>query len=346
MTRASWLGTPVSLVTAGLQVQLRNETGRDQADLLRSVGSWAGAATGPSTPAVSLVLDPPRRRAGEAAGTRTVTRGVRVDAQGVVSFRSTGGSGFDQSWTVDGDGLEVRSTWNPSYAELAASRMRSRFRALRSQVVVHYPVLWWAGTQGRAPLHVSVLEVAGTVVMLAGPGGVGKSTLVSRELGRGARATCDNLAVCDGTVAYGLSEPLRLDTEAPGAAGARTTHGRREHTWQPVPELTPDVVVVLRRGTEGEHRMRPTAPEVARRALVAGTMAAGELRRFWAVQAVVGLATGSGPVLPEVEAVADQLATRLPCYELELGTPPGASLSEVLGRELGTATDDLHEAQR
>ena len=52
-----------------------------------------------------------------------------------------------------------------------------RFRALRGQVLLHYPVLWWACLQGRAPLHVSVVEVEGTVVVLAGPGGLGKTTL-------------------------------------------------------------------------------------------------------------------------------------------------------------------------
>jgi hypothetical protein len=236
--------------------------------------------------------------------------------------------------------------WAPSPAELAASRLRSRFRALRAQVVVHYPVLWWAGVQGRAPLHVSVLGTAGTVVMLAGPGGVGKSTLVARELAGGARATCDNLAVSDGRVAYGLAEPLRLDPGTPGEAGAATTHGRREHTWQPVPELTPEVVVVLRRGAQQEPRVRRTTPDAARRALVAGTMAAGELRRFWAVQAVVGLATGLGPVLPDVDAVADQLVTHLPCYELELGAAAGPALSDLLGRELGASSEQLREAQR
>jgi hypothetical protein len=275
-----------------------------------------------------------------------VTRGATVDDHGVVALSSTGGSGFDQWWTVGSQGLEVRTAWNPSPAELVASRLRSRFRALRAQVALHYPVLWWAGVQGRAPLHVSVLEAGGTVVMLAGPGGVGKSTLVAGELARGARATCDNLAVCDGTVAYGLSEPLRLDPGSRGDGGTPTTHGRREHTWQAVPELTPDVVVVLRRGTGSEHRLRPTAPDVARRALVAGTLAAGELRRYWAVQAVVGLATGSGPVLPEVDAVADQLTTRLPCYELELGTRRDTALSDLFSGDLQAPSERLHEVKR
>ena len=97
-------------------------------------------------------------------------------------------------------------------------------------------------------------------------------------------------------------------TPAPSRPGrpGRTTHGRRELAWDSqVPSLRPDLVVVLRRG-DGP-RVRDVAPEVAQRALVAGTFAAGELRRFWTLTAVLGLATGVGPVLPAVEETAQRL---------------------------------------
>ena len=96
--------------------------------------------------------------------------------------------------------------------------------------------------------------------------------------------------------------------------------------------------MVLRRG-DGP-RVRDIAPEVAQRALVAGTFAAGELRRFWTLTAVLGLATGVGPVLPAVEETAQRLCTRLPCVELELGERSGPSLREMLARRL----DQVHGA--
>jgi hypothetical protein len=80
--------------------------------------------------------------------------------------------------------------------------------------------------------------------------------------------------------------------------------------------------------------VRPISRACAQRALVAGTYAAGELRRFWPLVAVLGLATGRGPVHPAVELVAGILTARLPCYELELGLPPGPRLGEMLADEL------------
>jgi len=169
------------------------------------------------------------------------------------------------------------------------------------------------------------------VVLLAGPGGVGKSTLVARALADGARATCDNLAVCDGTTAYGLAEPLRLIE----GDGRRALHGRREQTWpHRVRSLPPQLVVVLRRGTQAKPELRQLSPAAAARGIVAGTYAAGELRRFWSLAAVVASATGCGPVHPPIEQIAARLTTRLPCVELRLGREPGAGLTELLGSPL------------
>ena len=326
------------LVSVGVDVDVEDRTGRHLPALARAAGLPPGADghPGPGQPPVRIVVEQAHRRF-DTRGHVPVTRGAWADGRTVV-LDSAGGSGFCQRWEVCEDHVTVRSRWTPGGLELAASAVRSRHDALRAQTLLHHPALWWAGTLGLAPLHVSVLDLDGVVVALAGPGGVGKSTLVADALAAGARATCDNVAVSDGTMAYGLREALRLHTSGEAAdgvvvAGRRTTHGRRESAWDgQVPALRPDLLVVVRRGNGP--RVRAVGPERAQRALVAGTFAAGELRRFWTLTAVLGLATGRGPVLPEVERVARALTSRVPCFELELASEPGLSLRSVLARLL------------
>lgn len=330
----------LELRTAGVSVRIDDLTGRHVAALARAAGLdvaavGAGSGLAQDDPDVHVIVERSGRRF-ETRGLVPVTRGIWA-AQNTVVVDNCGGSGFSQSWLFLGDRIEVRARWSPGPLERGARQVRRRYDALRSQVLLHHPALWAAGVRGLAPLHVSVLEIDGVVVMLAGPGGVGKSTLVAQALGAGARATCDNLAACDGAVAYGLREPLRLDL--PGAVtggGHRTTHGRREYRWNDhVDALRPDLVVVVRRG--GVAGLRPVGAEVARRALVAGTYAAGELRRFWPLTAALGLATGIGPVQPAVDASAARLAKHCRRLELDLGSQPGIPLRDLLEGELRRA---------
>ena len=339
-----------SFLSGGLRVGVHDETGRHLKDLMQAVGVdpadpvSRGPCPARSVGELSLVLERPGA-APRDRGLRPVTRGAWTTEEGAVVFSSVGGSGFEQTWTVADDSLEVRSSWSPGLREAAASRLRTRFRALSGQVLVHYPVLWWAGVQGLAPLHASVVDIGGVGVLLAGPGGVGKSTLVAQELAAGHVATCDNLAVSDGLMAFGVREPLRLPSEVAGAGGERATHHRREQSWTGhVPGLRPDLVAVVRRGSD-RPGVRVLARKEASRVLVAGTLAAGELQRYWAVQAVLGLATGRGPVVPETVQVATQLTSSLPCLEVDLGPSTGGpGLAELLDLSLGD--DDLQGLAR
>lgn len=265
-------------------------------------------------------------------GFEIVTRDAWANQSGEVVLASVGGSGFDQRWSIDVDGLRVTSRWRPSYQESVAARLLpARHHALSSQVLLHYPALWFALQRGFAPLHVSIVEVGGVAVLLAGPGGVGKSTLVARAMADGGRATCDNLAVCDGSTAYGVAEPLRLME----GTGRRALHGRREQAWaHRVRSLPPELVVVLRRGTEPEPQLRQLSPAEAARGILAGTYAAGELRRFWSIAAVVASGTGCGPIHPPIGQLAARLTDRLPCVELRLGNESASGLTELLRRPL------------
>ncbi len=329
----------LTLRTAGVSVLVADRTRHHADPLARAAGVGPGteSPTGPDAEAHVRVVVEPDRRPFDTTAMRPLTRGAWSGGGGVV-LDNVGGSGFSQAWRVVADReVEVRTRWLPGPLEQGARLARSRFHALRSQVLLHYPALWTAGLAGLVPLHVSVLELDGVTVLLAGPGGVGKSTLVAGALAEGARVTCDNLAASDGTTAHGVREPLRLDTPVDTLpAGARTTHGRREHLWTGASaSAAPDLVVVVRRGSRPE--VRTLTPAEACRTLVAGTYAAGELKRFWPLTATLGLGTGRGSVHPGVEDVARRICAERRCLELRLGPTPGPGLSDLLGDELARA---------
>ncbi len=245
-------------------------------------------------------------------------------------MEDVGGSGFDLRLAMAGGRPEVTFRWRPRLFRRAAhTLLRSRFQLLARQVLLHYPVLWWASVKGRAPLHAVACTARGAVALLAGPGGVGKSTLLQQELAEGASATSDNLCVGDGRSVWGLVEPMRVI----GGSGRRMTHGRVEMVLPGrVAQLIPDHVVVIRRG-DGETPLLTTCDsDTAVRSLVTGTYAAGELGRFWPFAATLAAGTGLGPDHPPIVDVARDFARRLDCYELQLPRRPGTRLSEMLRR--------------
>ncbi|TDU83937.1 hypothetical protein EV138_6401 [Kribbella voronezhensis] len=334
-------GVPITrtlLHTAGQRVAVEQSAAAVATVLAATGGGESGCDD-----VANLVLSLERSKERfDTSGCEPVTRGVWATGRHEAIIASAGGSGFSQLWSIDEDGLRVISRWTPSAKEAAAARLLpARHHALTGQVLVHYPALWLAMQQGLAPLHVSVVRIAGVAVLLAGPGGVGKSSLVSREMAAGGRATCDNLAACDGTIAYGLAEPIRLPAELTEPGGRRTYHGRREHGWETrLRSLRPELIVVLRRGLQPDPRLRPITESEATRAIVAGTYAAGELLRFWPIAAALAMATGCGPAHPPVQQVAATLAARLPCLELQLGRQPGAGLTELLHPYLDAVHSD------
>lgn len=299
------------------------------ADLVTRAVGGPLAPTGTAEPTVALDVQSSRLPF-DTADLRPVTRGVYATGRRAVLVNACG-SGFDLQ-VLATDRLEVAARYRPSTALRAANRvLAARFALLAGQTLVHYPVLWRAGWRGRVPLHVSVLATAAGVPLLAGPGGVGKSTVLSRAVAAGAAATADNICCTDGATCFGLAEPLRVDSGvaavtagrrpartsvAPGTG--RTTHGRTETAFAGrVAALDPDRVVILERAPVSS--TASAEPDDATRTLVAGTYAAGELRRYWAFAAVLALATGRGPAHPPITEVAAGLAARLPCYRVQVG---------------------------
>lgn len=273
----------------------------------------------------------------DTAGWEPVARGVHGrrpgSDPGSLVLRNLLSTGFDLRVDLDPEGAAPRFRftyrWRPGRRERAvALALRSRFHLLARSALLRYPALWVAGTRGRAPLHASACTAGEAgVALLAGPGGVGKSTLVAKELAAGGSAISDNGCVSDGACAWGVVEPLRVE----GGSGRRMQHGRREARMPGrVPSLTPHRIVVLRRGTTGSASVRPCDPEEAARSLVTGTYMAQELRRYWAFAATLALGTGVGPAHPPVAEVAAALARDLPATLITLPNKPGPRLAELL----------------
>ncbi len=260
-------------------------------------------------------------------GLHPLTRGAWAGGECVV-IQDACASGVDLRLTTSADALlvEARPRPRPSQrglAVLAPARTQLLWRA----AMLQYPVLWWAGVLGGVPVHVSALSVDGEGVVLAGPGGVGKSTLLADAMSAGAQAVSDNLCVCFGSTLYGVLEPLRTA----GGTGRRMPHGRRETGWTArLEHVTAGRVLVLRRGSETEADIVPIRGGEAARVIAAGTYAAGELRRYWAFASTLALGTGLGPAHPPVVATAGDLAHGIPCSEVQLPATPGAHLTDLI----------------
>jgi hypothetical protein len=286
----------------------------------------------PALPTVTVRVEASRRPF-DVRGWEPLTRGAWV-RDGEVVMEDVVTAGFDLLVRA-GDVASFTYRWRPPVrSHLAAWGLRSRFHLLARAALLQYPAMWWAGTRNRAPLHATVVATAAASPLLAGPGGVGKSTLLRQELAVGGEAVSDNLCVGDGAAVWGVVEPLRVE----GGMGRRMAHGRRESPMRGrAASLIPDRILVLRRGTGDRTRVRRCSSETAARSLMAGTYMAGELRRFWSFASTLSLGTGVGPVHPPVATMARAFAEALPCAEVTLARRPGADLGDLLEVERLTA---------
>lgn len=268
-----------------------------------------------------------RQEAFSLRGFDPLTRDAWSDGRNVV-LEDACASGLDLHLAPQPDGLHVRARSRPGWSHRGLGLLApARTLLLWRCALLQYPALWWAGVSGAVPLHVSALRLHGEGLVLAGPGGVGKSTLVRSLAGHGAEPVSDNLCVGRAGVVHGLLEPMRVE----GGTGRRMPHGRREAVWSARQESVPvRRVVVLRRGTEAEASCSAIDSAEAARVVAGGTYAAGELRRYWAFAATLALGTGLGPAHPSVEAAARAVADEAECVELRLPARAGTDAAGLL----------------
>lgn len=299
------------------------------AEALYGAPTPPGASRGPGRIEVVITRD---RAPFPTGGWEPLARGCHA-YRGRVVLANVVGSGFDLRVGVDDGDLTVEVRWRPPLAERLASRLlAARARLLTRAVLTQYPALWWAGCRGRVPLHASAVTTGDQTPLLAGPGGAGRSTVLLAALAHGGRTTGDNLAVTDGESIFGVTEPCKVA----GAAGRRTSHGRRECALTGrVDVLAPDRIVLLSRSAVGAQSLRALDPVEAATALTAATYMAGELRRYWGFAATLTLGTGRGPAHPPLHEMATRLTSRLPAAVLSLGPRPPGDLAAALGPATG-----------
>lgn len=319
--------------TAGLDVVVQSRS-RRWVKLARE--SFAGQESVSESPQVRVIVEAPAPQPFSLEGMRPLTRGAWSDGTTVV-LENACASGADLRVTPRGRLLEVEVRFRPGWAERAlALAAPDRAVLLLRSALVQYPALWWAGRSGAVPLHVSGVSVRGRGLLLAGPGGVGKSTLLRDSLSDGAIPVSDNLCVSDGITLHGLLEPLRSE----GGAGRKMPHGRRESGWPLRRDSLPvDHVLVLHRGVGTRAAVLPVTAEAAARVVTTGTYAAGELRRYWAFAATLALGTGLGPAHPPVAEAARRICSRVPCSDVLLPGTTGTRLADLLPEPADDASD-------
>jgi len=189
--------------TAGLTVQLESEKPEWTAFALEACAGQQLQHQVAEENVDVMVLVADSARPFNRDGFSPLTRGAWSNGKEVI-LEDACGSGADLRIGVGGDVLRVIARIRPTWRHKGLGILdRSRQVLLHRAAMIQYPALWWAGVRGMVPLHVSAARVDGTSVLLAGPGGVGKSTLINGMLSTQGRPVSDNLCTSDGTVVHG-----------------------------------------------------------------------------------------------------------------------------------------------
>jgi hypothetical protein len=85
-----------------------------------------------------------------------------------------------------------------------------------ARYLVHFPIAWHLNrTRGWVLIHASAVAAGDQAILVAGPGGAGKTTTCVGLMGRdGVRLVTENLLFTDGDYIYPLIEPIRLTDDS------------------------------------------------------------------------------------------------------------------------------------
>jgi hypothetical protein len=233
-------------------------------------------------------------------------------------------------------------------------RKRDRLFFKLMYFAIYYPMAWsLLRGRGWGLLHASAVALpSGRAVLLAGMGGVGKSTLGLSLLSRpGARLLSDNLLFHDAHHVYCCPEPVRLDDLAVrgvAAAGIEPERSGLPLTAHPKPtyalppglraEAAPPAGVFFLSAAASPACDR-IEPDRAARLLAAGNDLAREIEDYRPCAALLDtLAAMRGRPHPAPAASLHTLLERIPCFVFSRGE--GESVVQTAAR-LASAVEDL-----
>ncbi len=217
--------------------------------------------------------------------------------------------------------------------------MSHRFSTLAYYLFYH-PVLWrLSRQQGWHVLHGGAVRTPSGTALLTGMPGCGKSTLAVSMLGvDGSAMLSDNLLLYNASQVLACPETVLLDSHSLALAGSgaqklvATGEGRVFARDGYVPaeiEMNPCEPAAIFSVERGSHTLleRFDASACVERMFAGNTMAQ-EVRRIGIMGEVLDLAAKTSA--PDARADAEQLASRVPCFRLQIG--PEEKLEELVMR--------------
>ena len=336
----------IEIDLAGVSASLTSEDPAFQDYARLHLGPLRRRTDGP--PAVSAVLrwhegPPPRHPEGDLHGMERVDRDLYRGGGSLAWFRIDELPGLHLRCTWNGDRLEVAADYyhflsaNPRrdrvkrwiYANRVPELRRRRFTTLL-YYVVYYPCFWWLERRCNLhPIHAAGVEIDGGVVVLAGPSGVGKSTLsTGLAASPGVRLLSDTFLLQRGATVRAVPEPLLLDAWSQRWIGPaaklmepivwRYCLGRDGFHWPAERSSrggSAQLLIVPHRAPQ--HYVRPLSPAQSRGHIDAGNFLVNDLRRYWAFAAAFEMLDPS-PLAAARAREIEALSQAVPGYEVGL----------------------------
>lgn len=243
-----------------------------------------------------------------------------------------------------GEGLQVQGDYhfylnrNPQRDRLRRvwerraldARREKRFATLL-YYLAYYPAMWWLENHAAThPLHAAGVAGERGAIVLAGPSGVGKSTLTVALTAAGGNPLSETFLLHRGRDLVAVPEPVLLDTfsqrwlgdgaaqlgRAPGSFVFERDGFHLEHNVRQAPAAA---IVLPRRASPAG--IAPLTPAVAHRRISGGHQLVKDMRRYWAFAAAfenLGSASEAEALMLQRERALAALVAAVPCWELRL----------------------------